>query len=573
MAAMRTLATPSFVALALLAACSSTDDTTASGTGAGGAAMTTVGSGGAPGAGGGAPAESLVTRYDYRFDLATRAAHSKLTYSSPPPDGNCIGIACRLPVTSVLWSGTAATSASVTDELLKACGGALAATDPFTLEADQLVPLKTFDKLDVGYMTRTDMAGGVFSYLLSWVGGCSHFGPCDVDPSRLVELHFDIEHPKGTVVLCPGLRTAGATSTRCDIEDTLAPTYSGFGFAADPKWVRTPFVTAAGTELVFFEVPGGKLRTSLDPVSVSAFITWVTGLLGPLPYGPELRFAGGPTAWLGFEHPANVILLEDLPDLKTSYADATMHVLMHETVHQWAGDRTTLASASDFVWKEATAEYLAYVFEDEHRPKVEAESSLAYWDAISLQSEHYPRPTDAPAVQTFYGDVYGPGPMVLFVQLESLLGRDAVLAGLAAFLKDAGAKDVASLRLALEDAAGLDLKDYFEVWVFGEGAPEWPTFEVATVQTGNDVTVTVTQNNASKKLYGCRVEVDVFGATKRTTAHLDFGLAPASPTATAHVALSEALLGHELDPRHRVVGHEASAKNRVKAPPLKVWPL
>src|SRR4051812_18595454 len=125
--------------------------------------------------------------------------------------------------------------------------------------------------------------------------------------------------------------------------------------------------------------------------------------------------------------------------------------------------------------------------------------------------------------------------MVLYVQLESLLGRDKVLAGIAKFLAEAGAKSVLDLEKALEASSGKDLKAYFDAWVFGKGAPEWPTFAVTTTQAGDQVTVTVTQNNASQTLYGCSIEVEVQGATQSTTATVDFGVAPTKASASATV--------------------------------------
>ncbi|MDF2694207.1 MAG: hypothetical protein K0S65_2590, partial [Labilithrix sp.] len=379
-------------------------------------------------------------------------------------------------------------------------------------------------------------------------------------------------HPEGTVVLCPGKLTPGATVTRCDV--TGAPTYSGFALAADPKWQRTPFTSAAGVDLVMYEVPDGPIASSLDAASVREFLVWITGLLGPMPYGPELRVAGAPTQWLGFEHPANILLQENLPLWPTGYADTAMHVLMHEIVHQWSGDRTTLASASDFVWKEAIAEYLAYVFEDEHRPTGEAASARAYWDAIALQAQHRPRPTDDPAVETFYGDVYGPGPMVLFIQLEPLIGRPAVLAAIKAFLASAGARSVSDLRLELEKASFKDLTKYFEAWVVGPGAPEWPTFAVAFDQVGGQLTVNVTQQNPSGTIYGCKVEVEITGPgtgnTKRAV--VDFGLAPTSATASTTIAFSGPRTSVRLDPDHKVIGRAVGATNGFAAGmSLPVW--
>ncbi len=569
----------------LVTACSSDP---AAPTGSGGS--TTTGSGGGAGVGGGAsgtggagggagptgPIAGAVKRYVYAFDLATRHATAKLELDVAAP-GDCFAVSSEIAtVTNASWNGAPAKSAAVTGKKLDVCGEGVTAAESLTVSAEVDVPLKKFFGLDVGFSTKKDLAGGDFTYLLSWVGGCDRFGPCDDDPSRLAAFHFDITHPAGGVVLCPGTLTPGDTVTSCDLSGTLAPTYSGFGFASDPLWKRTPFTTAAGLDVAIFEVPGGMIGQTLEKASVDAYLTWITGLLGPFPYGKELRLAGGPTAWLGFEHPANIILQESLPELAQAYADATMHVFMHETAHQWAGDRSTIATTSDFAWKEATAEYLAYVFEDEQRPPAEAAASLAYWASISLQSTYYPRPTDdpPPAVQDFYGDVYGPGPMVFYVQLETLLGREVVLGGIKTFLAKPGALAVADLEKAMEASSGLDLKPYFDVWAFGKGKPEWPTIAVSTAQTGNTVTVTVTQQNASKKLYGCKVEVLVVGATTSATALVDFGVTPTSATAAATVTLAEPVVSTTVEPRHRLVTRVAKAGVPAVAEPLlPIWPL
>jgi aminopeptidase N len=567
----------------LAAACSSTPDSPA---GTGGAATSTGGAGvggagGSGGAGGAAapmgPIAGAVKRYDYAFDLTTRHAKTELEIDVAAPGGDCFETSSELAtVTNATWNGAPAKSAAVTSTKLDACGEGISAGKPLVLGAEVDVPLKKFFGLDVGFSKKKDKAGGDFTYLLSWVGGCDRFGPCDDDPSRLASFHFDVTHPSGTVVLCPGALTPGDTVTSCDLAGTLAPTYSGFGFAADPLWKRSLFTSAAGIDVALYEVPGGMIGQTLEKASVDAYLAWITNLLGPFPYGKELRLAGGPTAWLGFEHPANIILQEDLPSLAQAYADATMHVFMHETAHQWAGDRATIATTSDFAWKEATAEYLAYVFEDEQRPPIEAAASLEYWSSISLQSTYYPRPTDdpPPAVQDFYGDVYGPGPMVFYVQLESLIGRKGVLDGIKAFLAKPGALAVADLQKALEASSGQDLKPYFDVWAFGKGKPEWPTLAVSTAQVGDMVTVTVTQQNASKKLYGCKVEVEVVGATTSATAVVDFGTTPTSDTKAATVTLVEPVVSTKLEPRHRLIARLAKPGVPAQAEPLlPVWPL
>lgn len=542
--------------------------------GAGGEGASGPGNGGSGGNGPVGEVTASVQRYDLSFDLEAMTSTSVLTLDVAAPGGDCFSISSELPATAASFDATALDPLNVTHDgvQLHACGPSLA-PGVHTFTAAATLVDHTFHGLDVGLSVTEDLAGNPFSYLLSWVGGCDHFGACDDDPSRLVELTYEIAHPAGTIALCPGKLTAGETSTTCEVLGTKAPTYSAYAAMTNPGWVRTPFVEAAGVDVVFYEADGGTIADSLDPASVTAFLEWITDLLGPMPYGDELRFAGAPTVWLGFEHPANIVLLEDIDKVATSYEDTAMHVFMHEVIHQWAGDRSTLATTQDFAWKEATAEYLAYVFEDEQRPPAEAASSLEYWDLISLQAQWHVRPTDmpAPAAHEFYGDVYGPGPMLLYVQLEPLIGRDNVLAGIADFLAQPGARSVDDLRLALEAASGEDLEAYFAAWVVGSGAPTYPTFTVATTPDGNgNVVVTVTQAPVEGAPFPCAVEIDIVGATTEATVLADFGTNPAQDSTEVVIPFAEAVQDTLVDPRHKVVDVPAGA-NLVARPRHPVW--
>lgn len=500
------------------------------------------------------PMSASIDGYALRFDVASSNLTSRLSLSVAQA-GSCFTVPSEHDVTEATFDGEPAT-ATREGANLTLCGPRLD-VGPHTLEVVTTVPKKTYLGLDVGYSSTVDRSGADFSYLLSWVGGCDHFGPCDDAPQRLVDFRYDVIHPAGAVALCPGTRTiVSPTETHCEIQGAKAPTYSAYALALDPAWEEAPFLSAAGVDVSLFEVPGGTLHSSIDAASLGAFLEWSTQRFGPLPYGNALRLAGGPTYWLGFEHPANIVLHEALGDLALPYQAGAQHVTMHEITHQWAGDAATLASAQDFAWKEAISEYIPYVYEDEARPVGEAAASRAYWDGISIGAAYHVRPTDEPPpeVQSFYGDVYGPGPMTLFVQLEPLIGRDAVLAGIAQFLEGGGARSVADLQAALEAASGEDLGDYFEAWVFGAGAPVWPSFAVSISDAGNgQVQVTVDQVQPGGVIFPVRVEVRLDGATSQAIAALDFGLHPTSGSVSVTIPFAEAVLSTEIDPDHRVI--------------------
>jgi aminopeptidase N len=211
------------------------------------------------------------------------------------------------------------------------------------------------------------------------------------------------------------------------------------------------------------------------------------------------------------------------PPMASTYADPLNHVLAHEIAHQWAGDQTTLADTYDFVWKEAMAEYLAFVYEDESGRGV---GTARLWPAFANGALYHPVPTDdpRPALFDYYGEVYGPGPMILFRQLEVLFTRDQVLDAIAQVLGEAHALSVDELQAALEDTLGVDLDMYFDRWVRGAGAPVWPRFTVdVTGLDTTDVSVTVSQ---PAPYHGCAFTIRLRGADLADQHDLffDFGL-------------------------------------------------
>ena len=215
-------------------------------------------------------------------------------------------------------------------------------------------------------------------------------------------------------------------------------------------------------------------RRQIDAAYHGGFVAWMESTFGPYPYGSELRILSAPTYWSGFEHPGNIVLDDQLGMGSSAYANPVAHVLDHEIAHQWAGDQTTIASTYDFVWKEAMAEYLAFVYEDmADRPSAAATANA--WKAFSVGAAYFPVPGEEPELFDYYGDVYGPGPMILFRQLEVMSSREQVIAALQAVLGTQRALSVDDLLAALEASTGLDLDAYAAAWLRGTGAPEWPT--------------------------------------------------------------------------------------------------
>ena len=471
------------------------------------------------------PAAVTVLHYDYAFDLESRAAAVVATLRVDMP-GDCVSLPMRAGgLEGVLLGGEPITDGALEEGVLTACGRGWDAGEEVPLEAHMVVALETWEDSQVGYSATTDAEGAPFQYLVSWVGGCDRFGPCDSAPDRFATYRFTVTHPAGVQVLCPGALTPGETETVCELAQP-APTYSGFGLAAGPSWARVPLGSWGGIEATLFDMPSVDMAPALDADAHARFVDWMAERFGPYPYGDELRFFVGPTYWSGFEHPGNIALSDVLHTAPSSYADPLTHVVNHEIAHQWAGDHTTLAAARDFVWKESMAEYLSFVFEEE---ELEGETGLATaraWKTFAAGAAYYPVPEEEPPLLDWYGDVYGPGPMILFRQIEGLYGREAVMAALAELIggDEPAARSIEDVQAALEAATGADLASYFDTWIFGAGAPSWPVFEATWTQSAaGPLSYAVRQSAPASPLYGCAFTVAFTRGDQRADAWIDLG--------------------------------------------------
>jgi aminopeptidase N len=457
------------------------------------------------------PITASVTKYDYAFDIDSRAAHSKLALDVTT-GGDCIALPFRAQsLTNATLGGEPAT-ATLEGETIKICGVGqrVGASE---LEADLVIPLATLGPSQVGYSITKDSDQNPFYYLVSWVGGCDRFSPCDTRADQFATYHFTVTHPANFKARCAGTITeVSATQTECTFDHAGGPTYSTFGVAAYPAWTIADKGSWGGVKTSVYDRASTGITAAIDATYHGGFVTMMQGMFGPYPYGDELRILTAPTYWSGFEHPGNIVLDDGLAKTTGSiYAKPTGHVLNHEIAHMWAGDQTTIASTYDFVWKEAMAEYLSYVYE-EMTSTTDGRRTAGGWKLLARDAAHFPVPMDMPALFDYYGDAYGPGPMVLFRQLEVLTSREKVLDALKNLLGTPQALSVDDVVAALETSTGLDLDAYAAAWIKGSGKPMWPLYKVTFTPGAGTSTLALDQINELAQKRGCKFHVALRGA-------------------------------------------------------------
>ncbi|MBA3392643.1 MAG: hypothetical protein H0T89_08370 [Deltaproteobacteria bacterium] len=511
-------------------------------------------------------ATAHVTHYDYQFDIATRAARAKVTAVLDTP-GNCIVLGLRQSVGAVTLTvdgAPAAAGTSFTETSAHVCSvHGHAAGEEMIIEADLVVPLATLSASQVGYSVTNDAQGNPFHYLVSWVDGCDRFGPCDARPDQFARYAFTVTHPATLDVRCSGTITeVSEIETRCVFDHEGGPTYSTFGIAAYPAWSQIDKGMWGSARVTLYDRTQTTIDAVIDPAYHAGFMSFMESTFGPYPYGDELRVLTAPTYWSGFEHPGNIILDDLLARSPSSYLHPVAHVLDHEIAHQWAGDETTLATTHDFVWKEAMAEYLTYVYE-ETADVPAAQATVNAWKSFSVGAKYFPVPGEKPALFDYYGDVYGPGPMILFRQIERLSSRAQVITALQSVLGQPRSLSVAEVLAALEASTGLDLDDYAAAWIYGTGTPEWPRVTLTYTPGATTSTLRVVQIAGASRRCKFSVGLDNTSTGDRVMVTVDTfrnGIDQTISVPTPAFAVTSI----ELDPLRECIVLPASAQGPVR---------
>ena len=462
------------------------------------------------------PIQAHVDHYEYHFDLETRRAQVTIT-ATVETAGDCLTLPFRGAELdpAVRIDGEAA-GGTLGNTTLTVCGAGYTSGHVLTIDAamtvaEEVVVDSAGTDTQIGYSVTTDRYGNPIYYLLSWVGGCDRFAPCDSRPDQFATYRFTITHPADITVRCPGAITEDPIQTVCDFTSPGGPTYSTFGVIGSRNWQVTELGDWDGVRATIYDHAATGITALVDPTYQAGFLAFMRDHFGPYPYGGELRILTADTYWSGFEHPGNIVLAHHLSDPprpgQETYPLPVRHTLTHELAHMWAGDQTTLAGTYDFVWKEAMAEYLAYVYEDMVDP-ARAAAIPRLWKLFATGPAFYPVPEEQPELIDFYGEAYGPGPLILFRQLEVMTSRAQVLAALESLLGSPRALAIADVEAALEASTGLDLDAYFDAWLHGSGAPAWPQFD-ATFAAGQLHVIQTNVAAAGEK--PCRFDIELRG--------------------------------------------------------------
>ncbi len=246
----------------------------------------------------------------------------------------------------------------------------------------------------------------------------------------------------------------------------------------------------------------------------------------------------------GMEH-------QTLTTIGNFFGDPWMEWLnVHELGHQWWGDWVTCDDWRELWLNESFATYAEFVWAEEYHGDdfLIQYAEDADW-AQFFNGALYDNPV------AFSRTVYDKGALVLRM-LRLVMGDDAFFEGMRSY-RNAYAENSATteeLLAVMEDAAGEDLRWFFDQWVYGKNRPriqyDWE------VVTGPAVRLTITQEHSNAPYFRTPMDVKVFTNSGFDTHRV---MIEAEAEQTVEIPVSDTPTAVTMDPDHVVLAHLSHA--------------
>ncbi|MBD0324948.1 MAG: M1 family metallopeptidase [Pyrinomonadaceae bacterium] len=338
-----------------------------------------------------------------------------------------------------------------------------------------------------GLKLTADKAGKPSATGDNWPDRVHHWIPCLEHPSAKATVRFTVTAHARNLVVANGQLTAKRdnpdnTRTWIYTEGVPIPPYcmivavGEFALVEPQRPALTP---------LFYYVPQPDREFAQKgfapaPLSLELF----TQQVAPYPY-EKLALIVGATRFGGMENSSAIVFGSTFFDPRT---DAPMsrrfnirrgivEVVAHEIAHQWFGDSVTAATWSDLWLSEGFATYFAGLFTERY------EGREAFRDYMRRDAEEYFKYAKQRRAPIFDPDTenlnellnennYQKGSWVLHM-LRSILGDNAFFRGIRIYYASHrnSTATTEDLRAALEKASGVNLRAFFQRWIYGSGHP------------------------------------------------------------------------------------------------------
>jgi aminopeptidase N len=364
-------------------------------------------------------------------------------------------------------------------------------SEPANAGARLTVTVTYHGKPKDGLILTTDKDGKPSAVGDNWPDRVHHWIPSLDHPAAKATVTFKITAPVRDVVVANGRLDGIETEANGDrtwtyTEGAPIPPYCmivGVG-----EFVRLEPAQKALTPLSYY-VPHSDGSNALKGFAPAApALELFSQIVAPYPY-QKLALIVGATRFGGMENSGAIVFTSTLfnpnPNSKVSRAfgisNGIEDVVAHEIAHQWFGDSVTESTWADLWLSEGFATYFAGLFIQKYEGE---EAFRAYMKQAAETYFAYEKKNRTPIVDLETQDLfkllnannYQKGAWVLHM-LRSMLGDDAFFRGIRSYYSAHINSTATSndLREALEKSSGINLRTFFDEWVFGSGHPVYRT--------------------------------------------------------------------------------------------------
>ena len=397
----------------------------------------------------------------------------------------------------------------------------------------------------------------------NWPDRVHNWIPCLDHPSAKASVTFTVSVPADELVVANGQfvkvetnATGSRTWTYSEAEPI--PPYCmiiGVGHFAQLKPL-----TESAIPLSYY-VPFSDRLVAVKGFDPSRAVLHFLGQkIAPYPY-EKLALIVGATQFGGMENSSAIVFPSGFfnpnpnAGLSVTYGVPlqTVNVVAHEIAHQWFGDSVTESTWSDLWLSEGFATYFDALFIQ----STESEQAFrSYMDQAAAAVFAYEKANITPVHDRETQDLfkllnansYQKGAWVLHM-LRLRLGDDAFFRGLRSYYQDHKGSTASSedLRAALEKSSGMDLKSFFQRWIYETGHPQ---YELTTKwdPVGHTATLLLKQTQASA-LFADPVTVRINSSTESQ----DLTIVPDQRATTRSITMQAQPEKIEVDPANALL--------------------
>lgn len=381
----------------------------------------------------------------------------------------------QMTIDAVRVDGTSAQFAAAEEELTIRPAEAVAGSAEFTVEVDyfgnpQPEPTEALP-VDVGWFTSAD---GSEAFVVGEPDAAHSWFPSNDHPLDKATYTFEITAPRELIAAANGT----LVSTVSDDEDTATwrwemdepmAAYLATVVIGEFEIVRDDAASETAGVTIRHVLPRGTTIADWPGLERQGeMIALLEDRFGPYPFDTY-----GIAIVDGFR---NALENQTLSIFGRRFTDPQIfeRVLIHEVAHQWFGDSVSVGLWRDIWLNEGFASYAEWLWIEHDRGRAVVEDNIAA-ERDFLADDDLRPPGDPLATELFNQSVYRVGAMTLHA-LRLTVGDRAFFEILRSYHQQfaGGTATTDDFITVAETISGMELRDLFDSWLYGEGIPEFP---------------------------------------------------------------------------------------------------